>query len=67
MGLEGEAASEYAKSVIVADFEEVGDEDVFRKVRADLDAKRVDVSDHMLRKQMEELLAEARQQIQNEG
>lgn len=67
MGLEGEAAAEYAKTVIVADFEEVGDEDVFRKVRGDLDAKRVDLSDHLLRKQMEDLLAEARLQVQNEG
>jgi len=67
MGLEGEAAAEYAKSVIVADFEEVGDEDVFRKVRGDLDAKKVDLSDHLLRKQMEDLLAEARLQVQNEG
>jgi len=67
MGLEGEAAAEYAKSVIVADFEEVGDEDVFRKVRGDLDAKNVELSDHLLRKQMEDLLAEARLQVQNEG
>jgi hypothetical protein len=67
MGLEGEAAAEYAKTVIVADFEEVGDEDVFRKVRGDLDAKKVDLSDHLLRKQMEDLLAEARLQVQNEG
>ena len=67
MGLEGEAAAEYAKSVIVADFEEVGDEDVFRKVRGDLDAKKVELSDHLLRKQMEDLLAEARLQVQKEG
>lgn len=67
MGLEGEAAAEYAKTVIVADFEEVGDEDVFRKVRGDLDAKKVDLSDHLLRKQMEDLLAEARLQVQSEG
>lgn len=67
MGLDGEAAAEYAKSVIVADFEEVGDEDVFRKVRGDLDARKVDLSDHLLRKQMEDLLAEARLQVQNEG
>ncbi|MEA1941899.1 MAG: DUF1476 domain-containing protein [Pseudomonadota bacterium] len=67
MGLDGEAAAEYAKTVIVADFEEVGDEDVFRKVRGDLDARKVDLSDHLLRKQMEDLLAEARLQVQNEG
>ncbi|MGD9800854.1 MAG: DUF1476 domain-containing protein, partial [Parvularculaceae bacterium] len=42
MGLTGEKAEEYAKSVIRADFEEAGDDDVFRKVKADLDAAGVD-------------------------
>ena len=67
LGLEGDAADEYAKSVIVADFEEAGDDDVFRKVRADLDEKGVELSDHLLRKQMDDLLIEARKQIQTEG
>ncbi|WP_203292027.1 DUF1476 domain-containing protein [Maricaulis parjimensis] len=67
MGLEGDAAAEYAKSVVIADFEEAGDDDVFRKVRADFDAKGVELSDHLLRKEMDELLAKARQQIQSEG
>jgi hypothetical protein len=66
MGMDGETATEYAKTVIVADFEEAGDDDVFRKIRGDFDAKRVDMSDHLLRKQMDELLAVARQQIQTE-
>ena len=67
MGLDGEAAAEYAKSVVIADFEEAGDEDEFRKIRGDFDAKGVDLSDHLLRKEMDELLAKARQQIQAEG
>ncbi|WP_417478259.1 DUF1476 domain-containing protein [Maricaulis sp.] len=66
MGLDSEEALAYSKTVIVADFEEAGDDDVFRKVRADFDAKKVDVSDHLLRKQMDELLATARHQIQTE-
>ena len=44
-----------------------GDDDVFRKVRGDLDARNVELSDHLLRKQMDDLLATARQQIQAEG
>ena len=55
------AASEvdaYAKEVIASDFEEQGDEDVFRKVRADFDAKNVSVSDDELRGKMKELYAE---------
>jgi len=66
MGLNGEAATAYAKTVIIADFEEAGDDDVFRKLRADFDAKKVDVSDHLLRKQMDALMAEARKQVQTE-
>jgi hypothetical protein len=66
MGLKGDAATAYAKTVIESDFEEAGDEDVFRKVAADLKAKKVDVSDHRLRKRMEELFNEAREQLMKE-
>ncbi len=67
LGLEGEAAEEYAKSVVIADLEEAGDEDVFRKVRADLDAKGVDISDHRIRHHMEEFLEEAIAEVKKEG
>jgi hypothetical protein len=63
MGLEGEASDEYAKSVVVADFEEAGDDDVFRKIKGDLDAKGVDVSEHQIRREMESLLETARAQL----
>jgi hypothetical protein len=60
MGFTGEEADTYAKAVVAADFEEAGDQDVFRKVRADLDAKKIaGVSDQELRKTMDELLARA--------
>ncbi|MBE7637187.1 DUF1476 family protein [Sneathiella sp. P13V-1] len=65
MGLTDDAAQEYAKEVIVADLEEKGDDDVFRKIRGDLDAKSVEMSDHRIRREMEELLATAREQIHN--
>ena len=39
LGKSGEEAEEYAKSVIIADFEEAGHEDVVRKVAADLEGK----------------------------
>jgi hypothetical protein len=64
MGLSGQAADDYAKEVVKADFEEAGDDDVFRKVRKDLDAKKVDVSDHQIRREMDELMATAVDQIQ---
>ncbi len=67
LGLSGEKAEEYARSVIMADMDEPGDEDVFRKVRADLDAAGVDVSDHRIRHRMEVLLAEAMEELRREG
>lgn len=63
MGLTEEAAADYAKSVVVADLEEAGAEDLFRKIRADLDQHAVQLSDHQIRSKMDEALAEARSQI----
>ena len=57
---DGEA---YAKEVILADFEEAGDEDVFRKVRQDLDAASADVDDATLRAKMQELMAVAVEEL----
>jgi hypothetical protein len=65
-GMDADAANAYALEVIEADFEEPGDEDVFRKVMADLEAKQVDISEHQLRKKMQELMAVAQQQIMQE-
>ena len=63
MGLSGPEADAYAKSVVVADFEEAGDEDVFRKVRGDFYAKSVKQTDHQIRQSMNELMATAVEQI----
>jgi hypothetical protein len=67
LGLAGDAAAEYAKSVVMADFQEAGDDDVFRKIRADFDAKSVDQSDHQIRRTMDELMATAVEQIKAAG
>lgn len=64
IGLSDEAAEDYAKAVVMADLEEAGQEDLFRKIRADLDLHAVQLSDHQIRAKMEECLAEARAQIQ---
>lgn len=66
LGKSGEEAEEYAKQVVLADFEEAGDQDVFRKVRADFDAAGVEQSDHQLRRTMDELMQTAMDQIANE-
>jgi hypothetical protein len=66
-GLLGKADAEaYAKEVVVADFEEAGDDDVFRKLRGDFDAGGVSVSDQDIRTKMIELLTEAVAQIEKQ-
>ena len=52
-GLSGQAAEDFADSVVAADFQEAGDEDVFRKLRSELD---VSVSDAVIRDKMKEAL-----------
>ena len=49
---------EYIQSVIKADFAEAGDEDVFRKIKQDLEEKNI--SDEELRKKMDELNEKAK-------
>jgi hypothetical protein len=63
LGLTGAEVDAYAKEVIAADFEEAGDEDVFRKLRKDFDAKGVNESDHQIRRTMQELMEKAVAQI----
>jgi hypothetical protein len=60
LGLSGADAETYAKSVVLADFEDAGEEDVFRKVRGDLDAKgKKDIPDQTIRQMMADLLVKA--------
>ena len=66
MGFEGEAVDAYAREVIESDFEEAGDDDVYRKVKSDLDTKGVNQSEHQIRNQMEELLNTALEQVKAE-
>ncbi len=64
LGKSGDDAEAYAREVVRSDMQEAGDEDVFRKVRADFDAASVEQSDHQIRRTMEELLIEAATQIE---
>ncbi len=63
LGKTGGEAEAYAKEVVAADFEEAGDEDVFRKIRGDFDAAGVEQSDHQIRRTMDELLGQAIEQV----
>ncbi|MFN3855461.1 MAG: DUF1476 domain-containing protein [Phreatobacter sp.] len=63
LGKTGEAAEAYAKSVVLADFEEPGDDDVVKKVMADFAAAGVTQSEHQVRRTMDELMAVAIEQV----
>ncbi|MGI6245038.1 MAG: DUF1476 domain-containing protein [Pseudochelatococcus sp.] len=63
LGKAGAQADEYARTVVLSDFEEPGDEDVFRKIRADFDAAGIEQSDHQIRREMEALLVRAHAEV----
>jgi hypothetical protein len=64
LGKTGDEASAYASSVVASDFEEAGDEDVFRKLSVDLGALADEAT---IRAKMNELSAEAKAQLMNEA
>ena len=66
LGKSSDEVAEYAKQVVRADFDEPGDEDVFRKIRADFDAAGVSQSDDDIRAKMSGLMATAVEQIESE-
>jgi hypothetical protein len=63
LGKSGDAADAYAKEVVKADFEEAGDEDVYRKVSGDLGDKTDEAT---IRGKMQSLLVEAKSQLLTE-
>jgi hypothetical protein len=67
LGLTGDEAQAYAREIVKADLAEPGEEDVFRKVRSDFDAKGIAESDHQIRRMMSDLMAAAVNQIETEG
>ncbi|MDF2619444.1 MAG: hypothetical protein K0S00_2103 [Xanthobacteraceae bacterium] len=67
LGLSGTDVDAYALALIEADLEEGGDEDVFRKLKADFEAKGVDVSEHRIRRTMDELLEEAVKSLKSQA
>jgi hypothetical protein len=63
MGLTPEETTSYATSVVQADFEEAGDEDVIRKLLGDLTSAGVEVDDAMIRAALDDKMVEARRQF----
>ncbi len=66
LGLVGDAATAYAKDVVMADFELPGDSDMLAKVKDDLAKAGKSVSDHALTKQLQALESESRKQVMAE-
>lgn len=63
LGLSGDAGTDYARTVVAAEFGEGGDDAVVRQVTADLATKGVSVTEEELRARMNELMAEAIAQV----
>ena len=63
MGLSPDSADQYASAVVRADFEQPGEEDVFRKVAGDFKGSGLTVSEGEIRSKMDELMSIAREQI----
>lgn len=66
LGKSGEDAETYARSVVIADLQRPGDEDVFEKVWADLQAAGAPIDAETLRARMRALLGEAKTQLLEE-
>jgi hypothetical protein len=67
MGLSAVETEAYAKAVVQADFEEIGDEDVIRKVLGDLISAGVDTSEADVRSALEAKAIAARRALMGEG
>ncbi|EKV27503.1 hypothetical protein C882_1349 [Caenispirillum salinarum AK4] len=66
MGMAGGGAEAYARSVVAADLEEKGDDDIIRKVLRDLEQHDVDMTEGRLRIKLDKFHAEARRQMMAE-
>lgn len=67
MGMAGGGAESYARQVVAADMEEPGDQDVIRKVMADLEAHEVEITEGRLQIKLHKMMELARQQISEEA
>lgn len=66
MGLGGADAEAYARQILDADIAAKGPHDVRARIVADLHARRVDLSEHRIDKELEHLLSVAREQVMTE-
>ena len=64
LGIMGQSLEDYVKAVRRADLEEMGDDDVYRKIRKDFDEKGLPIQDDEIRQVMGEFLAKAVAEIE---
>lgn len=67
LGVSGDEAEAYARSVVIADLEEAGDDDVIRKVLADLSAGGITRTDADIKEELARLLPVAREEVNREA
>lgn len=63
LGITGADADSYAKEVVQSDFEKPGDSDVVEKLLHDFAARKIEVTEHVIRHEMQRLVPIAKQQI----
>src|ERR1700758_955623 len=63
MGLAGAAAESYVSTLLDLEVRGARDQDIAAKIRSDFDGHKIALSDHMIHRKMEELLAEAAEQV----
>jgi len=67
MDMKGGDAEAYARQIVLTDVDQPGDDEVFQRVKSDLETAKVEVSDHDLRRKMDSLLRLAREQMETEA
>ena len=66
LGLHGAAAEGYAMDVVKSAASAADEEATFNKVKADLHAKAIDISEHQIRREMQDQLDLAREHVMSE-
>lgn len=67
LGLSGPEAQTYAMEVVEVNLEEPGFGDILRKIRSDFDAKRLDISDHIMEAELANALEKAKKQLSEQN
>ncbi len=67
IGLSGDEAREYAKTVVTANIDEPGFDDVKRKVQTDLKARKVEISDHQIDSHLARFMEQAQAELIEES